>query len=79
MKSIKEKVKASVGKMKNGHLPPNLAWMAYAHKLWPSVRYGIGTMTNGVEDTDTLLDKEEYECLNAFGVASTLKKGWMKL
>mgnify|MGYP007004967226 FL=1 len=74
LKSIKEKVKGWVGKMKNGHLPPNLAWIAYTHKLWPSVRYSIGTMTNDVEDTDTLLDDEEYSTLNIFGVASTLTK-----
>ena len=64
-----------MGKMKNGHLSPNLAWLAYTHKLWPSAGFGLGTMTNDVEVTDTLLDKEDYASLNAFGVASTLKKG----
>ena len=74
LESIKEKVKEWTDKMRNGHLPPNLAWLAYTHKLWPSASFGLGTMTNDVEATDTLLDDEDYASLNAFGVASTLKK-----
>ena len=55
-------------------LPTNLAWMAYCHKLWPSARFGLGTMTNDVDVTEPMLDKEDYDTLNAFGVASTLKR-----
>ena len=79
MNTIKEKVDKWVNKMKNGYLPTNLAWMAYCHKLWPSARFGLGTMTNEVEAMESMLDKEDYESLNGFRVASTLKKGWRKL
>ena len=55
-------------------LPTNLALMAYTHKPWPSVCFGLGTMTNDVDVTEPMLDKEDYDTLNEFGVASMLKK-----
>ena len=79
MNTIKEKVDKWVNKMKNGYLPTYLAWMAYCHKLWPSARFGLGTTPNEVEAMESMLDKEDYESLNGFRVASTLKKGWRKL
>ena len=39
------------------------------------MRYGIGTMTNDVEDSKHLLDKWDYETLHILGFASTIKKG----
>ena len=65
--------------MKNEHLPPFMGWMAYKYKLWMSVRYGIGTMTNDVEDSKNLLDKWDCETLNVLGFASTIKKWWRTL
>ena len=65
--------------MRNGHLPSFLGWIAYKHKLWPSVRYGIGVMTNDIEEADILLDKQDHETMNCLGIASTIKKGWRKL
>ena len=60
--------------MKNGHLPPHMGWMAYKYKLWMSMRYGIGTMTNDVEESKHLLGKWDYATLNILGFASTIKK-----
>ncbi len=34
-----------VGRLKNAHLPTHLAWKAYQYQLWPSIRYGIATLT----------------------------------
>ena len=48
-------------------MPPNLAWMAYTHKLWPSARFGLEAMTNDVEELDTLLDEEDHASLNILG------------
>ena len=64
--------------MKNGHLPPYIGWMAYTYKMWMSVRYGIGKMTNNVEDSKNLLDKWDCETLNVLVFSSTIKKGWRK-
>ena len=75
----REKVENFVHKMSNGKLPAYLGWMAYRLKLWPSVRYGLGVMTNDMEDLDTLLDKTDQKMMNILGIASTIKKGWRKL
>ena len=77
--SIKEKVRKWVSKMRNGYLPTNLAWLSYKFKLWAGVRYGIGAMTNDVEEGENLLDEEDFDSLNFFGVAITLPKALRKL
>ena len=76
---ILEKVEKWTQRLKNGHLPSYLGWLAYKNKLWPSVRYGLGVMTNEVEDIDHLLDKQDYETMNCLGVASTITRGRRKL
>ena len=66
-------------RLKNGKLPPYLGWMAYRLKLWASVRYGLGTITNDIEAVEKLLDKMDHQMMNALGIASTIKAGWRKL
>jgi hypothetical protein len=46
--------------MKNGHLPAHMAWIAYELQLWPGLRYGLGTMTNDLEATEAIFDKDDY-------------------
>ena len=53
--------------------------MTYKFQLWPSIRYGIGTMTNDMEEAEELLDVHDYNLLNILGIARTVKKGWRKL
>lgn len=65
--------------MTNGKLPAYLGWMAYNHKLWASVRYGIGAMTNDIEVVDCFLDKLDYLMMNVLGVCCKIKVGWRKL
>jgi len=38
LEKISEKVSTWIQRMRNGHLPSFLGWIAYKHKLWPSVR-----------------------------------------
>jgi hypothetical protein len=71
---IKEKVSVWISRVSNGHLPNHMAWMAYRHQLWPGVRYGLGTMTNDLDVTDTLLHKEDYRMLNVLGIARSVSK-----
>ena len=52
-----------------------MGWVAYRFQLWPGVRYGIGTMTNDLEETEEVLDKKDHRMLNVLGLASTVKKG----
>ena len=79
LKTIKEKVKEWMNRMKNGHLPAKWAWVAYKYQHWPSIRYGIGTMTNDMEEAEELLDEFDYGLLNILGIARTVKTGWRKL
>ena len=53
--------------------------MAYKLQLWPGAKYGIGTMTNDMEEAEQLLDDHDYNLLNILGIAKTVKKGWRKL
>ena len=46
--------------MGNGHLPAKWAWVAYKLQLWPGIKYGIGTMTNDMEEAEELLDDHDY-------------------
>jgi hypothetical protein len=64
---IVEKATQWVNRMKNGHLPSHIAWMAYKHQLWPSLRYGLGTMTNDIKVADKLLNATDYKMLNILG------------
>ena len=79
LRTTKEKVKVWLNRMKNGHLPAKWAWVAYRYQHWPGIRYGIGTMTNDMEEAEELLDEFDYGLLNILGIARTVKKGWRKL
>jgi hypothetical protein len=50
---ILKKATQWVNRMKNGHLPSHVTWIAYKHQLWPSLGYGLGTMTNNEGETET--------------------------
>ena len=76
---IKDKVKWWIDKTKNGHLPSSMGRIAYKLQLWLGVRYGIGTMTNDLEEAEEVLDKTDYQLLNVLGIASTVKKGWQRI
>jgi hypothetical protein len=67
LKFIVGKATQWVNRMKNGHLPSHVAWMAYKHQLWPSLQYRLGIMTNDVEVADKLLNKTNYKTLNILG------------
>jgi hypothetical protein len=68
-----------IARMKNGHLPAHMAWVAYKLQLWPGIRYGLGTMTNDLEITETIFDKADYETMPVLGVARTVKRELRKL
>jgi hypothetical protein len=47
-KHLEENVTGRVGswinRMRNGHLPARLGWMAYRFKLWPGIQYELATL-----------------------------------
>jgi hypothetical protein len=65
--------------MKNSHLPSHVAWIAYKHQLWPSLRYGLGTMTNAAEEAEKLLNKVDCNTLNVLGIFRNVATGLRKL
>jgi hypothetical protein len=76
---ILDKVTQWVNRMKNGHLPSHVAWIAYKQQLWPSLRYGLGTMTNDMEVAEKLLDKTDYRTLNILGIVRNVSTRLRKL
>ena len=56
-----------------------MGWVAYKLQLWPGVGYGIGTMTNDLEEAEEVPDNTGYRMLNVLGIARTVKKGWRKI
>jgi hypothetical protein len=68
-----------VRKLKNAHLPTNLAWKAYRHQLWPSIRYGMGTLATSIDKIEDLLHKQEFEMLSYLGVNQHVKREWRRL
>jgi len=76
---IHGKLTTWITRMRNGHLPAHMAWIAYKLQLWPGLCYGLGTMTNNLEATEAIFDKADYDMMPILGVARTLKSKLRKL
>ena len=76
---IKSKTAIWVNRMKNGHLPSHIAWIAYRLQLWASIRYGIGTMTNDIEEAEEVNKVHDRETLNILGIVKNVTKGLRRL
>jgi hypothetical protein len=72
---IQQKASTWTSRMTNGHLPHHIAWIAYKLQLWPGLRYGLGTMTNNIEEAASMNTEINYKMLNVLGVACTVMKG----
>ena len=51
LETIRLKVGDWINRMKNDHLSAKWVWVTYKYQLWPTIRHGIGTMTNDMEET----------------------------
>jgi hypothetical protein len=76
---IEGKATQWVSRMRNGHLPSHIAWVAYRQQLWPGLRYGLGMMTNNMKAASTLLDNVDYKALNVLGILRNVTKGLRRL
>ncbi len=47
--NITGRIRKWISKMKNGHLPARLDWVAYKFKLWPGVKNGLATLAMPME------------------------------
>jgi hypothetical protein len=61
--------------MTNGHLPSNIAWVAYRHQLWTRLRYGLGIMTNDIKPATRLLNNINYKTLIVLCILRNVTKG----
>jgi len=75
LKYIQQKASTWTDRMTNGRLPHHMAWIAYRLQLWPGLRYGLGTMTNDIEEATSVNTKTNYRMLNILGVDRTVTKG----
>lgn len=76
---VGKKMETWVSRMKNGHLPSHMARTSYTLQLWPGLRYGIGTLTNDLEEALDVLGNSDFEVLPILGIARTVKKRWRRL
>ena len=57
-----------ISKMKNGHLPACLGWVAYKFKLWPGVRYRLATLAMPLEAAQKAPQGKNFHILPFLGV-----------
>ena len=70
---LRKKMESWCIKITNGHLPSSIAWLSYIRQLWPGIRYGLGMLTNNIEEADTLFDKYDFIILSILGVCRNTK------
>jgi hypothetical protein len=68
-----------VGKQNEEWSSPKLCCVDSLQAPWPSLRYGLGTMTNKMEVADKLLNKADYKMLNILGNFCNVLTGLQKL
>ncbi|KAL3760545.1 hypothetical protein ACHAWU_009506 [Discostella pseudostelligera] len=74
-----DKVQQWAAQMRNGHLPAALVWMSYLQQLWPSLRYGLGALTNDWSSASTCMDDTDIKLLSMLGVNRHIAKPWRRL
>jgi hypothetical protein len=77
--NITGRVKKWISKMKKGHLPACLGWVAYKFILWPGVRYGLATLAMPLEATQKALQCKNFHVLPFLCVKQNVKWEWRSL
>jgi hypothetical protein len=73
------KVKQWCSRISNGHLPASQVMMSYHFQLWPSLRYGLGALTNDWESALSCLEQTDFVILPLLGVNRNLNKSLCQL
>jgi hypothetical protein len=71
--NITRRVNKWISKMKNGHLPARLGWIAYKFKLWPGIKYSLTTLAMLLEIAQKVLQRENFHLLSFLGVNWNMK------
>ena len=59
--------------------PWQACWISYGLKLWPAIRYGLGTLARPAKVLDKILSPLEFKLLPIMGVNRHIKTGWRTL
>jgi hypothetical protein len=68
-----------ISRMRNGHLPTRLGWMAYRFKLWPGIRYGLATLATPLGRAKHMINQENFHSLPFLGVNRNVEREWRTL
>ncbi len=77
--NVTDQVEKWIDKMRNGHLPANLGWIAYCIKQWARVRYGLGSLAISLLVTIGVLKQQNLKLLVFLGVTCNVKREWRTL
>ncbi len=65
-----------INRMKNGHLPAKLGWIAYRFKLWAGVRYGLVVLGKPMSIAAEVLKRQNFRRLLFLGINCNVKREW---
>jgi hypothetical protein len=65
-----------INRMRNGHLPMKLGWIAYRFKLWAGVRYRLAVLATPLSIMAEVLKKQNFWLLLLLGVNRNVKREW---
>jgi hypothetical protein len=68
-----------VGRMKNVHLPSQLAPKSYHFQLCPRLQYSMATLATHLHVLENLFHKAEFQMLSCLEVSQHVKTVWRKL
>jgi hypothetical protein len=74
--NVTKRVEKQINRMRNGHLPTKLGWIAYHFKLWAGVRYGLAVLATPLSILAGVLKKQKFWLLSFLGVNCNVKREW---
>ncbi len=73
-RNVTDRVEKQIDKMRNGHLPAKLGWIANRLKLWVGVRYGLASLATSLLVAKGVLKQQNFKLLAFLGVNCNVKR-----
>ncbi len=77
--NVTKQVEKWINRMRNGHLPTKLGWIAYDFKLWAGVRYRLAVLATPLLILAGVLKKQNFRLLLFLGVNHNVKREWQTI
>ncbi len=77
--NVTDQVEKWINRIRNGHLPAKLGWIAYCFKLWAGVRYGLAVLATPLSTATDVLKKQNFQLLSFLGVNCNVKREWQTI